>query len=60
MSRSRRSSMRIGCPGCGDTVDATVPPGPGIVDPDDGGPNRLRGKETCCTSCGHELELYYY
>ena len=49
--------MYIGCPECGATVNAAVPPGPGISDDD---PNRLQGRETCCDDCGHELEFYYY
>lgn len=58
MSQSDRSEMRIGCPECEATVDASVPPGPGIHD--DHTTNRLQGRETACRNCGHELELYYY
>lgn len=57
MSRSNRSAVHIGCPECGATVNAAVPPGPGISDED---PNRLQGTETYCDDCGHELEFYYY
>ncbi|WP_165872009.1 hypothetical protein [Natrarchaeobius halalkaliphilus] len=58
MSRSSRSAMHIGCPACDSVVDASVPPGPGIIDDRD--TNRLQGTETVCRNCGHELELYYY
>lgn len=57
MSRSNRSGMHIGCPECGTTVSAAVPPGPGIVS-DEAKP--LQGTETRCDDCGHELEFYYY
>lgn len=66
MSRSNRGAMTIGCPSCGGTVSTSLPPGPGIVDPDATTPaddrevNRLRGTETTCHNCGHELEWYYY
>lgn len=49
--------MHVGCPNCDATVDATVPPGPGIGGD---GTNRLQGKEAACHGCGHEIELYYY
>ncbi|ARS91633.1 hypothetical protein B1756_02180 [Natrarchaeobaculum aegyptiacum] len=60
--------MTIGCPSCGGTVSTSLPSGPGIVDPESVGPggvedqemNRLRGTETTCRNCGHELEWYYY
>ncbi|MWV38235.1 hypothetical protein [Natrialba sp. INN-245] len=58
MSKSNRAAMDIGCPACDATVNTSVPPGPGIVEESDS--NRLRGSETVCRSCGHELELYYY
>lgn len=58
MSQSERSEMRIGCPECDATVNASLPPGPGIHDERDS--NRLQGRETTCRNCGHELELYYY
>lgn len=58
MSQSERSEMRIGCPECDATVNASLPPGPGIHDESDS--NRLQGRETACRNCGHELELYYY
>ncbi|THE66216.1 hypothetical protein D8Y22_04515 [Salinadaptatus halalkaliphilus] len=64
MSRSNRSSMRIGCPACNATVNTPLPPGPGLVDVSDetlqDDSNRLQGTETRCQHCGHELELYYY
>ncbi|SEV82224.1 hypothetical protein SAMN05216285_0322 [Natrinema salifodinae] len=50
--------MDIGCPECDATIDASVPPGPGIHAESDS--NRLLGTETECRNCGHELELYYY
>lgn len=59
MSQSDRAFMRIGCPRCEATVDATVPPGPGIEDPT-GDAKRLRGREANCQQCGHELEVYFY
>lgn len=59
MSRSNSPDMSIGCPRCDETVTATVPPGPGLGAAQDDS-NRLRGKETVCRNCGHELELYYY
>lgn len=58
MSQSDRSEMRIGCPECEATVNASVPPGPGIHE--ENSSNRLQGTETACRNCGHELELYYY
>ena len=58
MSQSDRSQMRIGCPECEATVNAAVPPGPGIHEESES--NRLQGTETACRNCGHELELYYY
>ena len=58
MSQSDSPDMRIGCPECEATVDASVPPGPGIDANSDA--NRLQGTETTCRNCGHELELYYY
>ncbi|NGM71524.1 hypothetical protein G6M89_21495 [Natronolimnobius sp. AArcel1] len=57
MSRSNRSSMHVGCPECGATVSGFVPPGPGISTDET---NRLRGRETVCDGCGHELEFYFY
>ena len=60
MSRSSAPDMRIGCPRCNTTVTATVPPGAGIADLDGDESARLRGKETTCGNCGHELELYFY
>ncbi|WP_160166264.1 hypothetical protein [Natrialba hulunbeirensis] len=58
MSRSESSTMPIGCPECDATITAAVPPGPGLVA--DREPTRLRGTETTCRNCGHELELYFY
>ncbi|ELY80529.1 hypothetical protein [Natrinema pallidum] len=58
MSRTGHAEMRIGCPECETTVSATVPPGPGIHPKSDSNP--LRGTETRCRNCGHELDLYYY
>ncbi|WP_339106511.1 hypothetical protein [Haloterrigena salinisoli] len=58
MSQSDQSEMRIGCPECEATVNASVPPGPGIHD--ERTTNRLQGRETTCRNCGHEVELYYY
>lgn len=59
MSQSNSNpDMYIGCPECEGTVGASVPPGPGI-DPESSS-NRLRGTETTCRNCGHELELYFY
>ncbi|ELY48876.1 hypothetical protein [Natronolimnohabitans innermongolicus] len=58
MSQSKRSTVRIDCPECGSKVGTAVPPGPGIHD--ERSPNRLRGTETSCHNCGHELEFYYY
>lgn len=52
--------MRIGCPRCNATVNAAVPPGAGLTDSDPDEAARLRGKETTCGNCGHELELYFY
>lgn len=60
MSKAGHSSVHIGCPQCDSTVNASVPSEFGIVDPDDDGENRLRGKETRCESCGYELEVYFY
>lgn len=60
MSRSNPSNMRIGCPRCNATVTATVPPGAGIAESDGEESPRLRGKETSCVDCGHELALYFY
>ncbi|WP_290813490.1 hypothetical protein [Halovivax sp.] len=60
MSRSNDSFLRIGCPSCDARVDATVPPGPGIVGSEADEPNPLRGKDAHCDSCGHELELFFY
>lgn len=64
MSRSNRSAVTVGCPTCGTTVNAPLPPGFGLVDATESHPtddaNRLRGTETSCRNCGHELELYYY
>ena len=37
-----------------------MPPGFGVIDPETEDENRLRGKETHCESCGHELEFYFY
>ncbi|WP_160290102.1 hypothetical protein [Natrinema salifodinae] len=58
MSRTGQADMDIGCPECDATIDASVPPGPGIHAESDS--NRLLGTETECRNCGHELELYYY
>ncbi|ELZ07828.1 MULTISPECIES: hypothetical protein [Natrialba] len=58
MSRSENATMQIGCPECDTTVTTAVPAGPGLVD--DGTADRLRGTETACRNCGHELELYFY
>jgi len=58
MSQSNHPDMRIGCPECEATVNASLPPGPGIAAESDS--NRLQGRETACRNCGHELELYYY
>ncbi len=52
--------MRIGCPECEAVVSAPIPPGTGIQTRDPDAENRLRGTETSCGNCGHELELYYY
>lgn len=60
MSKSSGSSVRVGCPRCDATVSASMPQGFGVIDPDADEGNRLRGKETYCESCGHELELYFY
>ena len=60
MSRADNSSVHIGCPRCDSTVNASVPPEFGIVDPDAEDENRLRGKETICEGCGYELEVYFY
>ncbi|MFC6718299.1 hypothetical protein ACFQGT_11715 [Natrialbaceae archaeon GCM10025810] len=60
MSSSNQPTVQIGCPECQSTVTAPVPSGPGLEHPDEGGPNDLRGTETPCRNCGHELELYYY
>ncbi|ELY54504.1 hypothetical protein C492_16446 [Natronococcus jeotgali DSM 18795] len=50
--------MDVGCPECDGTVRASVPPGPGRSDGQ--GRGHLRGTETRCRNCGHELEFYYY
>ena len=58
MSQSNHPDVRIGCPQCNGTVGASLPRGSGLSDADT--PNRLRGTETECHNCGHELEFYYY
>lgn len=60
MSRSSHPTVRIGCPRCTATLNASVPPGAGIVDPEREESARLRGTATSCGNCGHELELYFY
>ncbi|WIV67005.1 hypothetical protein [Natrialbaceae archaeon AArc-T1-2] len=60
MSQSNNPEMHVGCPRCNATVNATVPPGPGIDGSRTDEEDRLRGTETACDHCGHELELYYY
>ncbi len=57
MSQSNNPDVRVGCPQCSGTVNASLPPGSGLGSPT---PNRLRGTETECHNCGHELEFYYY
>ncbi|MDJ1434099.1 hypothetical protein [Halostagnicola sp. A-GB9-2] len=41
-------------------VNANIPPGTGIQPVESGGKNHLRGTETDCSNCGHELEFYFY
>lgn len=57
MSQSNNPDVRVGCPQCNGTVNASLPTGSGLGSPS---PNRLRGTETECHNCGHELEFYYY
>lgn len=58
MSQSNNPAVDVGCPECDGTVRASVPPGPGRSDGQ--GRGHLRGTETRCRNCGHELEFYYY
>ncbi len=60
MSSSNQTNMQIGCPECQATINANIPPGTGIQPAESGGVNYLRGTETDCRNCGHELEFYYY
>ncbi|SIS00219.1 hypothetical protein [Natronorubrum thiooxidans] len=58
MAQSDPAEVHIGCPECETSINASVPPGPGIDE--ESHANRLQGSETACRNCGHELELYYY
>lgn len=52
--------MEVGCPECQTEISASIPPGTGIEPVETGVQKHLRGTETECHSCGHELEVYFY
>lgn len=59
MSRSSQPRARVACPECNGTVVAPVP-GPRSNEHHGSARPRLRGTETSCRHCEHELEVYYY
>lgn len=58
MARSEPLQATVGCPSCDAVVTAPVPVDSRAAD--DWDASRLRGIETNCGNCGHEVDVYYY
>ncbi|SFS96526.1 hypothetical protein [Halostagnicola kamekurae] len=60
MASVNRTTMEVGCPKCETIISASVPRGTTIDATASDSRSQLRGTETECRSCGHELEVYFY